>query len=815
MTSSCHLRWAVGLVACLVLGPNAGWAADEAVRPGADVRFAAGGDAAEVPDFQRHVSPLLGRLGCNTRNCHGSFQGRGGFRLSLFGYDFATDHAALTRDKGDEGTRRVDLERPAESLILQKPTTLMSHEGGQRFEVDSWSYHLLARWIQTGAPGVSRRQRLERLVVTPAELVAASARERHAVRVEAVWEDGWREDVTCLCRFQVRDEAIASVTEEGVITTLAPGDTHLIAFYDNEAAVVPILLPYPGAAPPPLRETASSLVDRRVLEKLQRLNLTASPVCTDAEFLRRVRLDLTGTLPTAPEVEAFLADSSADKRRRKIDELLTTPEYAAWWANKLSDYFGNSPQRQGEGQVGQQIAMQWYSWLQRRLEENVSYREMVRRILLANSRDEEQSYVEYAREMSSYFRDEQPADFSERQSMPWYWARTNVQQPDDKAIAVAHSFLGVRLHCAQCHKHPYDRWTQDDFKKLGQLLNDVQYGVAPDASEPYRELASQAGIKSAPAKGQAVTRELLTQAEDGKTIPWREVFVAGNQARRDFSILGQDFRVAEATRDPRAALWEWFNAPDNPLLARAIVNRVWSNYFHVGIVEPTDDFNAANPPSNAPLLEDLTQAFIAQDYDLRWLHREICNSATYQRSAVPSGNNGDDLRNFSHATPRRLPAETVYDALSLSAAAADRCEEVRHDWSRRAIGRLSLMMTGTYAMRVFGKPERTTACDCERSSDVTLLQFVFLQNDPLVHQRLQESGWLQQIAADVQAGRLATAADQQALIVQTYLRVLGRHPSAAELQRVEAHFAESDSLSTAARDLLWALWNTREFVFNH
>lgn len=778
----------------------------EDVLPGANVRF---GEAAtdEVPDFQRHVVPLLGRLGCNGRACHGSFQGRGGFRLSLFGYDFRMDHKGLTGSAQSEPGSRIRGDEPDSSLLLRKPLMKVEHEGGRRFDENSWEHRLLRKWIESGARGAASPRELRRLEVLPSEIVFRDS-ETVPLKVVAEWTDGSREDVTCLCRFRTNDDSVAVVGQGGGVRSVGSGDTHVVAFYDNGVAAIPVMRAagsdrgYPELA-------ASTDVDRFVLEKLRKLGIQPSEICSDAEFLRRASLDMTGTLPTPAEIARFLADNSADKRTRKIDELIRRPAFAAWWANKLCDFTGCNPRQQAE--LGQETSAQWYDWINARLLENTPYDELVRRIVLATGREAGESYDEYAASTSAYFRDDSPGDFTARQTMPHYWSRRALEKPEDKALAFAHSFLGIRLQCAQCHKHPWDQWTQSDFRQFAKFFSNVEYGIRPGDGERYRALAARVGLTVRNADGSPIRVDVLRHARRGQSIPWREVYVAARVSPTTLSLLrSREVRLAGGD-DPRRPIMDWMNEPTNPWFARAFVNRVWAGYFHVGIVEPPDDLSAANPPSNPGLLDWLTRGFIEHGYDMQWLHRQIVQSDAYQRSWRPNDTNAEDQRNFSHSVPRRLPAEVVYDALKQVTAATDQETQVRSDLSRRAIGHLSMRLAGTYAMHVFGKPERAVNCDCERSNSPTLLQSVFLQNDPLVEQRLEESGWIEEIAT---AEREDIAADVNELIRTAWLRTLSRFPTAAERDRAARHIAEADSVTEGLRDLLWALINTKEFILN-
>jgi hypothetical protein len=807
---------AIGVTAAPAAGPQ--------VIPPASVRFAVD-DAPGVPDFQRHVVPLLGRLGCNTRSCHGSFQGRGGFRLSLFGSDFGADHAALLA----AGEGRVDREDPEFSLILQKPTLLIPHKGGRRLEEESWAHRLLLRWIEAGALGLDgNERRLEALEVTPEPIVLAAPGDAAALRVIARWADGGREDVTCLGRFQSNDESVAAVDAAGRVTAVGPGDTHVVVFYDSGVAAIPVLIPVTNRVGPAYPEVPTpTRIDALVVNKLRTLGIVPSEVCTDAEFLRRVRLDLTGTLPAPAEVEAFLADRSADKRGRTIRALLETPEYAAWWTTRLCDFTGNAAGSHAE--LAERSALEWYEWLYRRVRDNTPYDELVAAILLATGREPGQSYEAYAAARGAIVRDSDPAAFARLPTLPHYWTRRTLERPQEKALAVAHSFLGVRLQCAECHRHPFDRWTRADFDQFAAFFRDVTFGVAPESRAAYRGMAAALGLKADEGRGTAITPELLARAQDGDPVPWRELYVAhpeaeagsgsGEGAPRRLTLLGDEVVIKKGDDDPRRAVLDWMVRPENPYFARALVNRVWANYFHTGLVDPPDDLNAANPPVNPALLDDLAARFVASGYDLKWLHHEIVSSATYQRSWRPNATNRGDARNFSRAIPRRLPAEVLYDALKQATAADAELERVRTDRSRRAIGHLASRMSGTYAMDIFGKPERKTNCDCERSGEPSLLQAVFLQNDPLVHVRLDESGWLREAlqGGDVAAGAgdSAEVPDLDRLIRAAYLRTVSRPPAAAERARARRHLDEAESLARGLRELLWALLNTKEFVLNH
>jgi hypothetical protein len=732
--------------------------AAEAMKP-ANERFA--GDTTEVPSFQRHVLPLMGRLGCNGRSCHGSFQGQGGFRLSLFGYDFKADHDALL--KGDHP--RANVADPAESSMLLKPTLAVPHKGGKRMEPDSWEHKLLARWVQSGAAGVNEHDiGFERLEVKPPQIVFAKPGETVQLKVTAVWRDGAQEDVTPLCRFRTNDESISEVDATGLVKSLSGGDTHIVAFYDNGVVPVQTLLPvseqtgdkFPAVATP-------TRIDELVVQKQKVLGLVPSEICTDSEFLRRVSLDMTGTLPPADEVEAFLADQASDKRTKKIDELLERPAYAAWWATRMSDVLGNSPAvfNNQERALGEKISSAYFHWLEKRIRENMPYDQLVTGILVSQSRSPGQSYDDYVKEMGTYFRKDSPADFTLKPSIPFFWMRATFTQPAERSMATAYAFLGVRLQCAQCHKHPFDQWTQDDFNQFTNFFGRVVYNQPETKAERQKFAALNEPIK----KDRKAAVQMI---DEGKEYPYKEVFLSANDPANKNKKADKNNKRPKVTQsvtaralgdnpvdlpqetDPRQVLMNWMREKDNPYFARAYVNRVWAAYFGVGIIEPADDLNLANPPSNAPLLDHLAKSFIDSNFDMKRLHREITNSRAYQLSWKTNETNKLDTRNFSHSMPRRLAAEVAYDAVKLAVASQDELTKWKQDPHDRAISTTTgYQRNGAagklqYGLVVFGRPVRLTNCDCERSNEPSLLQTIYLRNDNEVYQTLQTSGWLKE-----------------------------------------------------------------------
>ena len=747
------------LITLALIAPGGLVAKAAELIPPAAVRYAK--ETEEVPHFQRHVLPVLGQLGCNGRACHGSFQGQGGFRLSLFGYDFKMDHDALVA--GDEP--RVDLKSPAKSLMIDKPTSDEQdyHGGGKRINLGSWEHRMLMRWIEAGAKSVDEAKdpTFVRLEVTPLEVVFGKVDETQQLKVLSHWSDGTVEDVTCLCRFTTNDDAVAKVDKAGKITVVGKGDTHIVTFYDNGVVPVAVLLPvsdqngksYPKVATP-------TKVDELVTNKLRKLGVVTAETCTDAEFLRRASLDIAGQLPSSDEIKAFLANNSKDKRAQKVDELLARPGYAAWWSTKLCDILGNS-----ENQLRRNYGIgnpneQWYQWVYKRIADNTAYDDLVEGIVLAVSRsDKDQKFLDFCKEMNAIGLGEK--SYADRDTLAWYWTRNNMRKPNEKALSFSYAFLGVRLQCAECHKHPFDQWSQQDFQQFTAFFNRVNFGQ--NDREQFNKLLADLGIDRKMNNGER-QRLQAKAAEAGKVIPYEEVYITPVRAgamRRDKEkqvasgsrvitpkVLGGEEVVDASYSDPREPLMDWLRDKENPYFARSFVNRVWSNYFNVGIVEPADDMNLANAPSNKELLDWLAAEFIAHDFDMKWLHRTIVLSDTYQRSWKTNATNEFDLRNFSHMVPRRLQAEVVYDAvINATASNAEIAKRSEDPVANCAIG-LSKGYTqrtgnGNYALTVFGKPKRETPCDCERSNEPSLLQTVYLRNDSELFRTIERSnGWL-------------------------------------------------------------------------
>lgn len=762
------------------------------------------------PDFQKHVIPLLGRLGCNSRNCHGSFQGRGGFQLSMFGYDFKQDF--------DNLQKRIDKKAPDQSLVLNKPTSEDEHEGGLRLPPGGWEQKLLREWIASGAKSVEKNSpQFVRLDVTPKQVVFSKKGEKVQIKAVAVWSDGTREDVTCLTRFESKDDTVSEVTPEGVIHAKGTGDTYVISYYDNGIFSTQVILPiekkqsgeYPNVPTP-------TEIDRHVVNKLKKLGIQPSGLCTDDEFLRRVSLDITATLPSPDEIQEFIKDKSPDKRSRKVEELLERPAYVSWWSMKLCDLTGSNAGYLGGTEMAQPVVGQWNAWINRRVKDNIGWDQIVSGIILGTSRLPGETYDEFMARQSKYTSVKDRLDFTALDnSMPHYWARSNMSVPSDKALAFGYTFLGMRLDCAQCHKHPFDQWSKQDFQLFTEFFTRIKFGIPKDATILHEQSRNMLGVPVKLNTAALRRQSYLRIAAEGRPIPWREVFIESAKSDKQIAKLlgGQEINISQSS-DPRELLMHWMLNEPNHYFAKAFVNRIWAHYFNVGIINPPDDLNLANPPSNKALLDYLVKGFIKSGYDMKWLHRTITNSRTYQLSWRPNDTNRKDTRNFSHAVLRRMPAEVAIDAILKATASSAKAKQFDQNMNVRKISqhpRSYQARAIDFSLLVFGKPLRTTNCDCERQNEPTLLQSLYVRNDEEMLKNLtRPDSWLVEVKK-----QSTDQPDFDALVTEAYLRTLSRLPNQEELKDSKLHLKSTKTLDEGLHDLLWALLNTQEFITNH
>jgi hypothetical protein len=716
--------------------------------------------------FRNHVEPTLTRTGCNSGACHGALAGKGGFKLSLRGYDPDADFFTLTRQAL---ARRVDTAKPDESLLLTKATRAVPHGGGTRFDDESDHYTLLRDWVAAGAPGTRADEpTLARLDLFPkAALLAPKATARFVVR--ATYSDGTSRDVTRLAKFVSSHDPAVTVDEDGVVTAAGTGEAGVAALFGTRVAVATVTVPYPNP-PAPAAFAASpthNYVDELVLSKLKLLNLPPAPPCSDAEFVRRAFLDACGVLPTPDEVQKFVADPDPNKRDKLIDALLGRPEYVDYWAHKWSDLLLVSTRKLAP-------AAMWtmYRAVRRAVADNQPWDRFARDVLTASGST-------FANGGAGYF--------------------VIHKDVTDLAESTATTFLGTAIGCAKCHNHPLEKWTQDQYWAFANLF--ARVGLK-DADKPVGNRKLGEVIVQSLRAGDAL------HPRTGVPTPAAPL----------------DGPVAADGADRRRHLADWMTRPDNPLFAKAVVNRVWRNYMGRGLVEAEDDLRDTNPPTNPELLDALTKDFVAHGFDVRHLTRVILRSAAYQRSSRPAPGTEADDRFYSRYLTRRLPAQVVLDAYS-DVVGVPTMFQVQSLGPTGGVKNTGDYPAGTRAMQLpdsllvsrfldaFGRAERSVTCSCEQSADPTVGQALHLNNGQTLNDKLRDpksraSAWL--------AGKLSDAE----VVDRLFALALGRPPTAAERAEFEAVLADGAKGGDAARreaveDVFWAVLTGKEFLFNH
>jgi hypothetical protein len=695
-------------------------------------------------DFKREIAPLLSRLGCNAGGCHGKASGQNGFKLSLFGFDAGFDYDALTKEARG---RRVSPAAPDHSLLLLKATARVPHGGGKRMPKDGSEYQLFRRWIAAGAPASAPgAPHVVRLRITPGDRVLKlDATQQLAVLAE--YSDGSVRDVTRQAEYSSNLDVVARVDAEGLVRTLRlSGEAAVMARYTGHVAVFRALVPHgePLADIPEFKPV--NYVDELALAKWKKLGLRPSPVVDDATFLRRVSIDVCGRLPTVAEARAFLADTSSDKRAKLIDRLLDSPDYPANFAMRWGTILRNSNLAGAN-----QAAYAFHNWIKDMIARNRPYDEFVRGIVAA------------------------AGEWQEAPAINWYW-----QSRDDQLHQVtadtAQVFLGVRLQCARCHHHPFEKWGQADYYGLAGFftrLGRKSFGEPP----PYYAAAS-----------------VTTGEKDPLTDKTPEPKYLGGATAK--------FRPEE---DPRHALVDWMARPDNPYFARALVNRLWGHFLGRGLYHEVDDLRETNPPSNPELLDALANDFVAHKFDVKYVIRTIVNSRVYQLSSEPTPANANDRQNYARYYARRMPAEVFLDAVNQTTGTRSGFGGVSS--TARAVD-LPHEGFGSYFLDTFDRPRRVTACECERSSGATLAQVLLLANSDEIESKIADGN-----------GRLARLVKEKKptreIIEELYLTAYARPPGTEEMRRTLAHVEGQTDKQKALEDVLWAILNTKEFMFNH
>jgi hypothetical protein len=706
--------------------------------------------------FHNDVMAVLSKAGCNAGACHGNKNGKGGFKLSLRGQDPDADFAALTRDLY---ARRTDPIDPDRSLILLKPTGQIAHQGGVRFHTDSMEYAILRRWIAAGTPAdPSSVPTLDHLDVTPSQQVLVEPADRVQIRAIAHFSDGSTRDVTNLSVYEPSAE-IVKVSHDGLVVRERDGETAAVVRYLQSQRVVRLAFvpSRPGFvwdAPAP-----KNYIDDAIFAKLKMLRMNPSQPCTDGEYLRRAYLDLLGKLPTPDEAKAFLADQSTDKRAKLVDELLDRPEYAEFWALKWSDLLRNE-----ERTIDRKGVAAFHEWIRTAIADNMPLDEFVRDLVSARG--------------STY------------ENPPANYYRAN-RDPVTRGEATAELFLGVRLQCAKCHNHPFDRWTQDDYYNWADVFAGVDYKIIEnkrtdtnDSHEFVGEqivLENKTGAVDDPRPGHTPKPKLLGAA-----------MISGDQDRLD--VLAQ-----------------WITSPSNPFFARMQVNRIWFNLMGRGIVDPVDDFRATNPPSHPELLDALAKDFVDHHYDVRYMIRLIMASRAYALSSQPNDTNADDEINYSHVIPRRLTAEQLLDAehdvmgVPAQFAGYDKPMRAIEIPGVRVSPRVARPTQADQFLVTFGKPPRLLVCECERSSETTLGQAFQLISGPETSKMLTTK--------DNRLGKLIEAGESdEQIIEELYWAALTRPPTDVESKALVDHVKHSRDRRAGLEDVAWALLNAKEFV---
>jgi len=708
-------------------------------------------------NFANQIVPIFTKAGCNGGGCHGKSAGQNGFRLSLLGFEPTEDYEHLVKEARG---RRLFPGAPERSLLLLKGVASVPHGGGKRLDTDSDDYRLLVRWMAQGMPyGNPNDPSVERIEVIPRQRTMALGGEQQLV-VLAHYTDGWIEDVTQGALYEPNDKDMARADETGLIKLYnQPGDVAVMVRY--QAKVTTFRATIPLGAPIESLPPARNFVDTHVFEKLKVVGMPPSAVCDDPTFIRRVTIDVAGRLPTPEELQRFLADKTADKRDRLIDRLLASPDYADYFANKWSSLFRNK--RINEVQAHGTYA--FHGWIRDSLAANKPFDQMIREIVAASG------------------------DIAQNPPVAWYRQVNNMtSQLEDTAQLL----LGQRLQCAQCHHHPYEKWSQQDYYSFGAFF-------------------SRVGRKGGSAPGEDVVYHKRGVAE--------AVNKKNKQSVRPAGLAAKPLNLSEDD-DPRLALADWMTSRDNPFFARSLANRYWKHFFNRGLVEPEDDMRETNPPTNPELLDALAAHFINSGYDLKQLVRAICRSTSYQLSAVPNQFNAIDRQNFSRYYPKRLTAEVLYDAVNAVTGS-----ESKFDGQPAGTRAVCLpdnsYNASTYFLQVFGRPDSSSSCECERSQDASLAQSLHLLNAKDIQEKISaEKGRAAQLAAD-------RSQEDEVKISELYRRAFSREPRAEELQTARNHLTKYSAKSSddkgnavngrrlAFEDMVWALLNTKEFLFNH
>ena len=698
--------------------------------------------APDSPSFRNDVLPILSKAGCNSGPCHGALAGKNGFRLSLRGYDPVTDYFSLTREA--LGRRLVKM-APARSLILLKPTLTLPHGGGKRFDVDSPEYRVIADWIAAGAPAPKPGEpAIETIEVHPEKIVLQQPGDTVRISVRARFSDGSIREVTRQTKFSSTNEGVVEVGDRGLATAKGHGEGAVSVWYSSKVAFSRVTVPHERQLGPELFGQAprNNWVDDLVLAKLGELRIPPSPLCDDNTFIRRVYLDTLGVLPNRQDLSRFLGDTRSDRRARLIDSVLDRPEYVDYWAYKWSDLLLVSSRK-----LEQAAMWSYYHWIRNGVAENRPWDRFIEELVTATGSNLENGAVNY-------------------------WLIH--QQPQEITENLSQAFLGISLTCARCHNHPLEKWTQDQYYGMANLVSRVRLKDGQAAGE-VTLVPRPVGEVSHPRLG----RPMPPQPLDGEAL------------------------ALDDPADRRRHLARWLVGSEH--FARSLVNRVWAHFFGRGVVDPEDDLRATNPASNEALLSALTRNFMDHGHDVKRLIRTILNSATYQLSSTGVPANRDDEEYFSHHRSRRLPAEVVLDAMS-------QVTEVPEDFKGYPLGTRALQLPETqvesYFLDSFGRPPRLTSGADERKGDANVAQVLHLINGGTLNRKLRAEG-----GAVDRLLELELSAPE--LVERVYESALSRRPSRPEVDRLVAALDLEQASREGVEDLFWAVLTSKEFLFTH
>jgi hypothetical protein len=713
--------------------------------------------AAEI-SFRNDVMAVLSRAGCNAGACHGNLNGKGGLKLSLRGQDPAADFATLTRDML---ARRADPANPPESLLLKKPTGQIPHEGGVRFPVLGIEYSVLREWIAGGCrPDPENLPRPVRLDVTPPAAILFAPANRVKFTAVAHFSDGTQRDVTPLATFELTAVGVAKMLPNNEAVKQQDGElVVLVRYLDLQ---VPVRLAFLPARPVPDLSAVplNNEIDRLALAHWRELRLRPSELCSDSVFIRRAYLDACGIMPTADEVRAFLANRSPNKRAKLIDELLTRPEFAEYWAQKWSDLLRNE-----EKSLDKKGVQVFYRWIKGSIAADTPLNEFAREILAGRGST-------YAHPEANFYR--------------------ALRDPYSRAESVAQVFLGLRVSCAKCHNHPFDRWTQDDYHRFAALFAQIDYRVLSNTKRDRLDKHEFVGEQIV----YTDTEKELHHPRGGDAVP---------------KFLGAKTPDLSGRADRIGALADWVASPENPFFAKAQANRIWFHLLGRGLVDPNDDFRTSNPPTNPELLDHLSQQFAANGYRLKPLVRYIMNSRVYQLASTSNETNAKDDTYFSRALIQPLEAEQLLDALTGVFDVPVKFPNYPEGLRAGAVpappqsGRRAPKSMATRFLKVFGKPDRLLTCECERSEDPGMLQAFQLITGELVHSLLTDPN--NRIGQLLASGR-----SDGELLDEFYLRALARYPTETERVRLLAYLSGAKDRRAAWEDVVWGLVNAKEFL---